>query len=84
MKNAREMFLNLGYEIDEISDKEILYKMKWEISSTYWVGFDLFNKNVECFINSDSPFTPSQSFAIDIDLLKAINQQIEELGWNNE
>ena len=78
------MFEKLGYTIDEINSKEILYKMKWEISSTYWVSFDLLNKSVECFVNSDSPFNPSESFAIDMNLLQAINKQISELGWNNE
>lgn len=79
---AKEMFEELGYDLDEENDKEILYKMKWEISSTYYVSFDLKNKNIECYyFASDSPFTPAESFAVDLDLLQAINKQIEELGW---
>ena len=80
--SAKEMFEKLGYEIDEQYNKEILYKMKWEISTTYYVSFDLEHKWFECFIISDSPFEPSKSFAIDIDLLQAINKQVEELKWN--
>lgn len=79
---AKEMFEKLGYDLDEENDKEILYKMKWEISSTYYVSFDLKNKNIECYyFASDSPFTPAESFAVDLDLLQAINKQVEELGW---
>ena len=78
---AKEMFEKLGYEIDEQNNKEILYKMKWEISTTYYVSFYLEHKWLECFITSDSPFEPSKSFAIDLELLQAINKQIEELGW---
>lgn len=79
--SAKEMFEELGYEIDEESELEILYKMKWEISSTYWIGFDKTKKTFECFEISDSPFNPSKSFKIGIDELKAINKQVEELGW---
>ena len=82
--SAKEMFESLYYEIDEESEKEILYKMKWEISTTYWVSFDKVHKYIECFMTSDSPFEPSKSFAIDTDLLQAINKQVEELGWLGE
>jgi hypothetical protein len=82
--SAKEMFEKLGYEIDEENDREILYKMKWEISDTYYVSFNLEYKNFECFVISDSPFEPVKSFEVDLDLLQAINKQIEELGWNNE
>ena len=81
MKSAKEMFEELGYGIDEENEKEILYKMKWEISSSYWVSFNKADKLFECFGTSDSPFEPRKSYKIDIDLLKAINQQINELGW---
>jgi len=80
--SAKEMFEKLGYEIDIENDTEILYKMKWEISSTYYVSFGLINKRIECFyFASDSPFTPTESFEVDLDLLQAINKQVEELGW---
>lgn len=80
-KSARETFEELGYVIDEENEKEILYKMKWEIVSIYWVSFNKVDKLFECFETSDSPFEPSKSYKIDIDLLKAINKQCKELGW---
>lgn len=87
MKSAKELFKELGYEIDEESELEILYKMKSEISSTYWnstywIVFNKTKKTFECFVTSDSPFEPSKSFEIGIDELKAINKQIEEMHWN--
>ena len=78
---AKEMFEKLGYEIDEQNDNEILYKMKWEITTTYWVGFYIECKDISIFETSDSPFEPSKPFNIDMDLLQAINKQVEELGW---
>ena len=78
------MFEKLGYEIDEQNDREILYKMKWEISSSYWVSFIIKNKSFDCYVTSDSPFTPSQSYEINMDLLQAINKQVKELGWEND
>lgn len=80
--SAKEMFEKLGYDIDEENNLEKLYKMKWEITSSYFVDFDKTKKTVECFTTSDSPFVPCESFKIDMDLLQAINQQISELGWN--
>ena len=81
--SAKEMFEELGYELDERNPQEILYKMKWEISSTNWIGFDIKHKCFNCFITSDNPFTPSKSSKVSLEELKAINKQIEELGWND-
>ena len=36
------------------------------------------------FIESDSPFTPNKPLTITFEELQAINNQVEELGWNNE
>lgn len=83
-KSACQLFEELGYELDERNPKEILYKMKWEISSTYWISFDIEHKRFNCFITSDSPFTPSESLKVSLEELKAINQQIKELGWLDE
>ena len=80
--SAKEMFEKLGYEIDEQNNKEILYKMKWEISTSYYVSFDLEHKLFECFITSDSPFEPAKPFEVSIYELQAINKQVEELEWN--
>ena len=69
-------------KLDEQNNNEILYKMKWEMTTTYWVGFDIECKDISIFETSDSPFEPSKPFNIDMYLLQAINKQVEELEWN--
>ena len=79
--SSEEMFNLCGYELELSDEKEILYKMKWEISTSYYVDFKLKEKTFEAFVISDSPFTPATSFDIDMSLYEAIKKQIEELGW---
>lgn len=79
---AKEMFEKLGYELYPNVKDGISYKMKWEISSTCWVDFDFIDKTIDVYITSDSPFEQSKPDRISLDLLQAINKQVEELGWN--
>lgn len=73
--NAREMFEKLGYKEIENNAEEITYESKikiddWEqeISSiTFWL-----NEKLLDFDNY-----------INVNVLQAINKQVEELGWNN-
>lgn len=80
---AQEMFLSLGYEIDEKNDDEILYIMEDEQElgkcRFYHVGFVIEQECFSCFVTER--FKESKSFDINIDLLRAINKQCEELGW---
>ena len=74
-KSAKEMFEELGFE----------YK-KSDFSITYYKEFRDYDD--ECYI-LDINFRLfeeeiSSDFSIDMRLLKAINQQCKELGWNNE
>ena len=83
MKSAKEMFEELGYEIDEENEKEILYKKEWiemGMETTYWVSFDLRFKLIDYFMVYENT-NMSTSHSIDTDLLQAINKQVEELGW---
>lgn len=79
--SAKEMFEQIHFYLDIKNNKEILYKMKWEISSTYWIAFNLSLQSVKCFETSDSPFEPSKPFEVSKEELRAINKQVEELGW---
>lgn len=79
-KSAREMFEELGYE--KVSDIPICYRfddggyinliefidIKQEIRFT---EYEEYNEN-----------KPQGSFSLNKSELKAINKQIEELGWN--
>jgi len=76
--SAKEMFEELGYEYNEcyFEEKldEIIYSKRgrW----TPQIMFSL-NHNVAKVFRQDN-----KSSSFDIKLLKAINKQIEELGWN--
>ena len=82
MKTAKEMFEELGYEEYFNNDNMICYKKKDFISDTYEIEF---NKKAKIIISdwyTDSPFTPVKALPIDMKELKAINQQVKELGWD--
>lgn len=84
MKYAREMFEELGYECTQfMSNKatEIVYKTKHFISDTTFITIDRLDKKFSKFTNSDSPFESSRVEDITLAELKAIQQQLKELGW---
>lgn len=74
-KSAKEMFEELGYEIDTTRETEnhLFYVSKYAI-----IDFDLLRGDFYKY-NQSGFRSP-----IDMKLLKAINKQVEELGWNNE
>lgn len=81
--SAKEMFEELGYEQTKLK-KFVKYTYKKYISNWYHIMFDLEEKTIDCYISNDSPFSPPEPFSTTINELKAINKQVEELGWNNE
>ena len=91
---AKEMFEELGFKFKEekdtwqnafgkklITGHEFVYKCNPYIGFKYsWldIKFDLLKKSVKFHQNSmNFGNVPS----IEMDLLKAINKQVEELGW---
>lgn len=78
---AKEMFEELGYECD-VSCEGVLYS-KYIGDTLYQIDFDNCNKWVK---KQRIPeiFKPSESSYMDLKELKAINKQIEELGWLDE
>lgn len=76
MKSAKEMFEKLGYEQHK-SRYEITYNManlKY-IDDYRYIAFDKESKTIEVDDSSTEPFY------LQIEELKAINKQVEELGW---
>ena len=71
---AKEMFEELGFNYFEY-DNQIAYEqeIRGYDDDTYYVGitFDLKYKDIKDTYSE-----------IDMKLLKAINKQVEELGWN--
>lgn len=86
-KTAKEMFEKLGYELIDLSDKDI----KWfryiarSERKDYWLIFDFFMKTISVFrvqskldIDDENKRFYKQIFKSEF---KAIQKQIEELGW---
>lgn len=76
MKTAKEMFEELGYKYTKYGN-DIQYYKKFVYSEIIIYFWDFKN---EIEISSSKYIT----ITIDINELQAINQQIKELGWNNE
>lgn len=74
---AREMFEKLGYEYSKVGEKIYYEKPNpYELGGhSPYVVFYTINKHWD---------TNLVDFGRDKELIKAINKQIEELGWNNE
>lgn len=81
---AKEMFKKLNFYYDDSIEDEINYFNKNFISDTNVISFNLINKTISCFVESDSPCTPNKPYYLSFYELQAINKQMEELGWNNE
>lgn len=86
MKSAREMFEQLGYKLDEQEDYLIYWKIaKGQQLNRYYrqneiqIEFNLAYKTIE---KRKLFNTGENSNIITLRELKAINKQIEELGWN--
>ena len=71
---AKEMFEKLGYELFIKSDNEICYMGK---GNKWFISFYLDDKVVQC---SENDFYTT-SIGISVEELRAINKQVEELGW---
>lgn len=69
MKSARELFEELGYDLVETTSYMVYY---YNEENDIYIWFYNNSKTIE-IVNE---FT--------LDILKAINQQINELGWNRK
>lgn len=76
MKTAKEMFEELGYKLVVNANNNIYYKK----DDCKWIIFS--NTSTNCYIKANI-FIDDKKYETVIDLkeLKAINKQIEELGW---
>ena len=78
--SAKEMFEELGFKFHSkdgdttayISDK--IYNLAHKVVVVFYEGLN--SISVHCGYG--------KSILITVDLLQAINKQVEELGWNNE
>ena len=76
MKTAKEMFEDMGYELVSQDLTIIRYEKDFDI-----IKFNLSDNTIEGYDDwyYEKPFNQ-----IDMKELKAINKQVEELGWLDE
>lgn len=78
--SAKEMFEELDYIKIKENDNYILYKHKrTPIYIEFTSNFAKSIKNISCYSNF---LLFKQNVYLTLEELKAINKQIEELGWN--
>ena len=77
MKSAKELFEELGYEYYENDGFDCYEKEKRKLIEPDYIAFDRFER--EIFMSKTSK--NGNGVIVDMKLLKAINQQINELGW---
>lgn len=80
MKSAKEMFEDLGYE--KVSDIPICYRFD---DGGYINLIEFIDTKQEIMFTEYEEYNenkPQGSFFLNKSELKAINKQVEELGWN--
>lgn len=84
---AKEMFEKLGYSCD-VSYEGILYSQYIDLPNgdvaNCQIDFDKVQKIVEKEVRQAGFSMEHYNSRITFEELKAINKQIEELGWDNE
>lgn len=79
MKTAKEMFEELGYELIEETNYDIVFQIGTKyIYSGVKIDFDLDTHQVKF------EFLMEKHRWFEIEELQAINKQVEELGWLDE
>ena len=79
MKNARELFEELGYEYYEDDGFECYKKEKRELIEPDYISFNRLER--ELFMSNDSK--NGNGVIVNMKLLQAINKQVEEVHWND-
>lgn len=85
---AKEMFEELGYKLNESYDEKLItyiHIQHFMGERHFGITFNLEYKEFHCWhygYDENGRCQNGINLAIKIDLLKAINKQIEELGWN--
>lgn len=79
MKNAKEMFEELGYTFQDYSNLSYNSRFQYEILDEKWHEFETVYFMLEDKTISINSYL--QEVGINMTLFKAIQKQIEELGW---
>ena len=76
--SAKEMFEKLGFEQERCDNLYITYVI-YDNKNDYSICFRLSNKDIDIVNNT---FNREYEY-LKMPILKAINKQVEELGWND-
>lgn len=82
--SAKEMFEELGYHYDKTSNKIVIFETRYNGFNEMYVDEIIRFKNID---NKWWKLIPQKEIVlnfnkeIDVKLFKAINKQVEELGW---
>ena len=79
-KSAKEMFEELGYTFQDYSNLSYNSRFQYEILDEKWHEFETVYFMLEEKTISINSYL--QEVGINMKLLKAIQKQIKELGWN--
>lgn len=79
---AKEMFEKLGYEL-VFENEEVLRYRKNKLDVEFWKVYEyITGEKIKKRIKVSTVY--NQPYFVTTDLLKAINQQVKELNWDNE
>lgn len=81
--NAKEMFENLGYTYQEAYFEDELDEINYSKNGR-WALQIIFSLNHKSIMVCRKYEGKSRPIAISVEILQAINKQIEELGWLDE
>lgn len=80
--SAREMFEELGYELVYENYEVLRYRKDGKLDVEFWKVYETeTGKKLKKYIHISDVY--SRSYFASINLLQAINKQVEELGWND-
>ena len=79
--NAKEQFEELGYELVFENEEVLRYrKNKW-LDVEFWKVYEyVTGEKIKKILKISTIY--NKPYLVSIELYKAINKQIEELGWN--
>ena len=89
VKHAKEMFEELGYELNESYDKNMMTYISIQNvdgERHFGITFNLNSKSYHCWhfgYDEQGHCDNGMNLSINMKLLKAINKQVEELGWSD-
>lgn len=81
--SAKEMFEKLDYELVFENKAVLRYRKNKKLDVEFWKVYEkVTGEKMRKYIKISSVY--DLPYFVSVDLLQAINKQVEELGWNNE